>query len=79
MAITTVPKYFRLVDTAKYTFFGYPVPPNVRVCDVMLNNLTCDEKIVWKVHDSLEVHEIDFPHPTEEMILAVLTAMRLSC
>ena len=79
MAINTVPNPIRYVDTGVCTFFGYPVPSNVRVVEVWDRPTDNDKKIVWKIHGSDVTHDISFPHITEENILAVLAAMRLSC
>ena len=79
MAITTVSDPIRLVDTGRYTFFGYPLPDNVVAAtmqDDLLNNM---KKVRWRVKSNPEIHEMDFPHATDETILAVLAAMRLSC
>jgi hypothetical protein len=79
MAINTVSSPIRHVDTGRYTFFGYPMPPNVVAAtmqDDLLNNM---HKVRWRVKSDPDIHEMDFPYPTEENILAVLAAMRLTC
>jgi hypothetical protein len=79
MAVTTVNDAIRHVDTGRYTFFGYPVPENVSAL-IMSDNRDWDSKTIkWRVKGDSTIHEIDFPHATEENILAVLAAMRLSC
>lgn len=79
MAINTVPDAIRTVDTGVYTFFGYPVPPNVAAVEMSINPIDYGRNIRWVCHGSKQVHSMDFEHATEENILAVLTAMRLSC
>ena len=79
MAITTAPSPLRLLDKGRYTFFGYPLPENVQIADMLDDLRTHEKKVVWKVHGSLETFQIDFQYATEENILAVLAAMRLSC
>jgi hypothetical protein len=44
--------------------------------DDMLNDM---KRVRWRVKGDPDIHEIDFPHATEENILAVLAAMRLTC
>jgi hypothetical protein len=81
MAITTVSSPIRKVDTNTYTMFGYPVPPNVIAVDIR-DDLMNDMKVVrWRVRSDIsdEIHTMDLPHVTEENILAVLAAMRLTC
>ncbi len=79
MAITTVSDAVMHVDTGRYTFFGYPVPENVSAL-IMSDNRDWDSKTIkWRVKGDSTVHEMDFPYPTDETILAVLAAMRLSC
>jgi hypothetical protein len=36
-------------------------------------------RVRWRVKGDPDIHEMDFPYPTEENILAVLAAMRLTC
>ena len=79
MAVTTVSNPIRLVDTGVYSFFGYPLPKNISAAtmqDDLLNNM---KKVRWRVKGDPEIHEMDFPHATEENILAIIAAMRLSC
>jgi hypothetical protein len=81
MAVTTVPNPFRHVDTGVYTFFGYQVPEGVYKAELRGNVLSGSKEIVWVMRNDpdMTIHHIDFPHATEENILAVLAAMRLSC
>lgn len=79
MAITTAPSPLRLIGAGRYAFFGYPLPANVQIADMLDDIRTGDKKVVWKVHGSLETFQIDFQYATEDNILAVLAAMRLSC
>ena len=79
MAVTTVPNPFRQIDTGVYSFFGYPVPANVTNMSKEYDLLNSWYVIRWKVKGSDEIFSIDFLHATEESILAVLAAMRLSC
>jgi hypothetical protein len=79
MAINTASNPFRHVDTGIHTFFGYRVPENV-VNATMQDDIYNDmRKVRWRVKGDPSIHEMDFPHATEENILAVLAAMRLSC
>ena len=81
MAINTALNPFRHVDTGVHTFFGYPVPSNVYKAELRSNFLTDRKEVVWVLRDDpdMHLHRIDFPHATEENILAVIAAMRLSC
>jgi hypothetical protein len=80
MAISTVSSPLRYVDTGVMLFFGYPVPDNVYKAEIR-DNLTDEKEILWVVRNdpNMTVHRMAFPHATEENILAVLAAMRLSC
>lgn len=79
MAITTVSDPIRHVDTGVYSFFGYRLPENVSAATMQDDRLNAMQKVRWRVKGDPNIHEIDFPHPTEENILAVLAAMRLTC
>lgn len=79
MAINTVSSPFRHVDTSVYSFFGYPVPENVTAATMQDDLLNGIQKVRWRIKGDPDIHEMDFPHATEENILAVLAAMRLSC
>ena len=81
MAATTVPNAFRHIDTGTYSFFGYTVPENVYKAAMRDNRDSGGKEVVWALREDpdMNVHRIDFPHATEENILAVLAAMRLSC
>ena len=79
MATNTVPDDIRAVDTGVYTFFGYRVPPNVANVEMSINPIHYGRNVRWVCHDNKQVHSMDFEHATEENILAVLAAMRLSC
>lgn len=68
-----------MVDTGVYSFFGYRIPANVKAAETRDPHGQLGKKIFWQVHGSNTIHEMDFPHATEENILAVLAAMRLSC
>lgn len=80
MAINTVPNPIRYVDTGVYTFFGYTLPENVYKAEFR-DNLHSGKEVVWVLREDpdMHVHRMDFPHATEENILAVIAAMRLSC
>jgi hypothetical protein len=79
MALNTVPNPIRHIDTGQYAFFGYPMPPNV-VGATMQDDYASDvRRVRWRVKGDPDIHEMDFPHATEENILAVLAAMRLTC
>jgi len=79
MATTTVNDPIRYVDTGVMTFFGYTIPPNVYKAEFH-DSLASGKEVVWVLREDpdMNVHRIDFPHATEETILAVLAAMRLS-
>lgn len=79
MAITTASNPFRHVDTGMYSFFGFPVPPNIRHAEVWDDLLNSRRVVRWRVTGDPTIYDIDFEHATEENILAVLAAMRLSC
>ena len=81
MAINTALNPFRHVDTGVHTFFGYPVPSNVYKAELRGNVLSGSKEVVWVLRNDpdMNLHRIDFPHATEENILAVIAAMRLSC
>lgn len=81
MAISTAINPIRYVDTGVMTFFGYTIPPNVYKAELRGNVLSGSKEVVWVLREDpdMNVHRIDFPHATEENILAVLAAMRLSC
>jgi hypothetical protein len=79
MALTTVNDAIRLVDTGVYSIWGYPVPENIWQIEVG-NDLYGDRMVRWKTKsDPTTVHKMDLSVTTEETILAVLAAMRLSC
>jgi len=79
MAATTAPNPFRQMDTGVYSFFGYPVPANITNMSREHDLLNEGYVIRWKIKGSNEIFSMDFPHATEENILAVIAAMRLSC
>lgn len=79
MAINTVPNPIRTVDTGVYTLFGYPVPSNVAAVEININPDNHCRNVRWVCHTSKQIHTMDFEYATEENILAVLAAMRLSC
>lgn len=78
MVINTVSNPIRLVDTGVLTFFGHPVPSNVTNMASDYDMLNGGKIIRWRVKGIYEVFSMDFPEATEENILAVLAAMRLS-
>jgi hypothetical protein len=43
------------------------------------DRLNAMQKVRWRVKGDPNIHEMDFPYATEEAILAVLAAMRLTC
>ena len=79
MAITTVPSAFRHVDTGVHSFFGYPVPPNIQAAELWDDRINGRRVVRWRVKGNPTIYDIDFERATEENILAVLAAMRLSC
>jgi hypothetical protein len=78
MAISTESSPLRLSPSGVYTLWGYPVPPNVFEVDVSYD-LYGDRRIRWVTTDSSTVHKMTLSVITDETILAVLAAMRLSC
>jgi hypothetical protein len=66
------------------TVFGYPIPENVRAVDHAFNVASGDVTIGWTT-EKFSLHErtwhkMDISMPvTEEKILALLVAMKLSC
>lgn len=79
MAISTVSNPFRHVDTGVHSFFGFPVPSNVRNAELW-DDIPNGRRVVrWRVKGDSTIYDIDFEYPTEENILAVLAAMRLTC
>lgn len=80
MAINTVSNPLRYSSTGVATFFGYQLPENVYKAEFR-DNVFSGKEVVWVLREDpdMHVHRIDFPHATEENILAVLVAMRLSC
>lgn len=79
MAVTTVSDPIRHVDTGVYSFFGYRLPENVSAATMQDDRLNAMQKVRWRVKGDPNIHEMDFPYATEEAILAVLAAMRLTC
>lgn len=79
MAISTASSPFAHVDTNVRTFFGYPMPPNVVGATMQDDYCNDVRRVRWRVKGDPDIHEMDFPHATEETILAVLAAMRLTC
>ena len=79
MAITTVSNPIKHVDTGVHSFFGYPMPPNVVGATMQDDYVNDIRRVRWRVKGDPNIHEMDFPYATEEAILAVLAAMRLTC
>lgn len=77
MAATTVSSPIRQVDTGVYTMWGYLIPQNILHVEIG-NDLYGERMVSWIAKGDPKVHRMDFPDPTEENILAVLAAMRLS-
>lgn len=78
MAVTTVHEPLRHIDTNVYTFFGYRVPENVTYVEVV-HDIYGDYVIRWISGPNKTKHSMDMPIVTDETIMAVLAAMRLSC
>lgn len=68
-----------MVDTKVYTLYGYHVPSNVTAIEVRHDVAAGFDVVRWRVLGSTEIHTMDLPVVTDETILAVLAAMRLSC
>ena len=79
MAISTGSNPVRMVDTKVYTLYGYHVPSNVTAIEVRHDVAAGFDVVRWRVLGSTEIHCMDLPIVTDETILAVLAAMRLSC
>jgi len=78
MAITTVNDPIRLVDTGVYTMWGYPVPANVARIEIT-HDPYGDKVVRWIAKGDPTIHRMEMPVITDDTILAVLAAMRLSC
>jgi hypothetical protein len=59
-------------------WFGLDVPAHVTVIELRRNFLTDELEAWWRVQGTTEVHTMPFNH-TDEGVLAVLTAMKLTC
>ena len=79
MAINTASNPVRTVDTNTYTLYGYPVPRNVTAIEMRHDVVHAMDVVRWRVKDSKEIFSMDMPVVTDETIMAVLAAMRLSC
>jgi hypothetical protein len=81
MAINTVSSPVRKVDTNTWTLYGYPVPPNVIAVEMRRDIMNDMDVVRWRVRSDIsdEIHSMDMPVVTDETILAVLAAMRLTC
>lgn len=79
MAINTVNSPVRTVDTNTYTLYGYPVPSNVTAVEMRYDVVHAMDVVRWRVKGSKEIFSMDMPVVTDETIMAVLAAMRLSC
>lgn len=79
MAISTVSSPVRKVDTNTWTLYGYTVPPNVTAIEMRRDIMNDMDVVRWRVKSDDEIHSMDMPVVTDETILAVLAAMRLTC
>lgn len=77
-AITVASDPIRRVDTNVYTMFGYPLPPNVAAADIA-NDLYGERIVRWRVVGDSTIHQMEMPVVTDETIMAVIAAMRLTC
>ena len=59
-------------------WFGQDVPDHVTVIETRRNHLTGELEAWWRVKGTTEVHTMPFD-VTNEGVMAVLTAMKLTC
>lgn len=59
-------------------WFGLEVPEHVTVIELRRNHLTDELEAWWRVKGTTEVHTMPF-EITDEGVMAVLTAMKLTC
>jgi hypothetical protein len=78
MAIATVNNPVRLVDTGLYTMWGYRAPANIARLEVA-DDIYGDKVVRWVAKGDPTIHRMTLSVVTDETIIAVLTAMRLSC
>lgn len=80
MAITTATSSpIKHMDTGVFSFFGHPMPTNVIGATMQDDYVSDIRRVRWRIKGDPNIHEMDFPHATDETILAVLAAMRLTC
>lgn len=83
MAVTTPTSELRWArpfftrDVPK-SWFGVDVPEHVTVIELRRNNMTDELEAWWRVKGTTEVHTMPFKQ-TDEGVLAVITAMKLTC
>lgn len=79
MAINTAASPIKLVDTGRYTFYGYDVPKNVYTIRMMRQVETDSDVVDWICRNG-SVHSMTIHQPVDtDQIIAVLAAMRMSC
>lgn len=61
----------------KRLFFGFELPKNVAYAEMWFDNLQQQQFVRWISMDGAK-HEMPFEQ-TDECVLAVLTAMKLTC
>lgn len=59
-------------------WFGLDVPEHVTVIELRHNHLTDELEAWWRVKGTTEIHTMPFKQ-TDEGVMAVLTAMKLTC
>lgn len=59
-------------------WFGHDVPDHVMVIEIRRNSLSDQIEAWWRVRNTTEVHTMPFEQ-TDEGVMAVLTAMKLTC
>lgn len=79
MAISTAASHVRHIDTGVFTFYGYRVPENVFTFSVLRQIDTDSDLVAWGCRSG-SAHSMTIRHPVDtDQIIAVLTAMRMSC
>lgn len=59
-------------------FFGHYMPKGVITAQLFRDVLTDSVTVRWRVRNDPTIHEMPFDH-TDDGIIAVLTAMKLTC
>jgi hypothetical protein len=60
--------------------FGYSLPPHIRAVDHSFNVASESVTIAWSIDKDKPWHHMDVEMPmTEEKVIALIVAMKLSC